>query len=293
MSVSRRRFVKGTLASGTLIGVGALKVGCGNQVEAAPIVNATVDSNGKVRIEVARYPDLSRPGGAVTLRFDLPDSSPYTIAKNGILLVHRGSTDDPPEFIATQSECPHLGCPLGYNAGTALIECPCHASRFRSSVDPDDPMQCVGKVTHLPARQDLTVFAVTYASSAQIATIDLTKQIPCGGTPLPPVVNGKVVLPLADYPELASAGGFVVGQPEGLPDSLIIYRVDAARVVALSSVCTHLNCDVAPAASGAQLECPCHGSLYALDGTVQTGPAKRNLKSYAAALTATAVTVTV
>jgi Rieske Fe-S protein len=293
MSVSRRRFVKGTLASSTLLGVGALKVGCGNQVEPAPIVNATVGADGKVRVEVARYPDLSRPGGAVTLRFDLPESTPYPIARAGILLVHRGTADDPPEFVATQSACPHLGCPLGFNAGTQLIECPCHASRFRSSTDRDDPMQCVGKVVHLPARQDLTVFAVSYAAATQIATVDLNHQIPCGGRALPPVVGGKVVLPLADYPELASPGGFIVGQPDGLADSLIVYRVDATRVVALSSVCTHLNCDVEVASSRTQLECPCHGSVYDLDGTVRTGPAKRNLTAYAAVLDAASITVTV
>jgi Rieske Fe-S protein len=281
------------LASGTLIGVGALKVGCGNQVEPAPIVNATVDPDGKVRIEVARYPDLVRPGGAVTLRFQLPDNTPYQAARGGILLVHRGTAEEPPEFVATQSECPHAGCPLGYNASSTFIECPCHASKFLSSDDRDDPELCVGKVIHLPARADLTVFAVNYSSTTQVATIDLARQLPCGGPVLPPVANGKVVLPLADFPELASPGGVLVGQPEGLADSLIIYRADASRVVALSSICTHLQCDVGIAASGTQLECPCHGSLYDLDGTVRTGPAKRDLKAYAVTFDATAITITV
>lgn len=289
--VSRRRFVKGTVASGTLIGSGLLQIHCGNQVEPAPILLAAVNADGKVAIEVSRYPDLYKPGGAVTLVFDLPEDTLYQSARAGILLVHRGSSENPPEFIATQSACPHAGCPLGYNAGTALIECPCHSSRFRATTDRDDPLLCIGKVIHLPARQDLTVFRVEYTAATQIATVDLTRELPCGGPVVPPVVDGKVVFPLIDFPDLANPGGFIVGQPEGLADSIIVVRVDSTRVVATTSICTHLRCDIGVAPGGNGFECPCHGSRYTFDGVVTLGPALRNLKTYTVTLDATSITV--
>ena len=56
--------------------------------------------------------------------------------------------------------------------------------------------------------------------------------------------------------------------------SVAVFR-DADGVYAISTVCTHLGCIVQPTASG--FECPCHGSLFALDGTVTRGPAPRAL----------------
>lgn len=46
-------------------------------------------------------------------------------------------------------------------------------------------------------------------------------------------------------------------------------------VYAVSTVCTHLGCIVKPTAQG--FDCPCHGSRFALDGTVIKGPAPRPL----------------
>ncbi len=49
------------------------------------------------------------------------------------------------------------------------------------------------------------------------------------------------------------------------------------RVWALSAACSHLGCTVAPAPDGQTLDCPCHGSRYALDGAVLHGPAAEPL----------------
>lgn len=46
---------------------------------------------------------------------------------------------------------------------------------------------------------------------------------------------------------------------------------DADGVYAVSLVCTHLGCIVAPSQTG--FDCPCHGSRFARDGTVTHGPA--------------------
>jgi len=50
---------------------------------------------------------------------------------------------------------------------------------------------------------------------------------------------------------------------------------DDQGVHAISTICTHLGCVVKPGASG--FECPCHGSRFALDGSVTRGPAPRPL----------------
>ncbi len=51
---------------------------------------------------------------------------------------------------------------------------------------------------------------------------------------------------------------------------------DEGGVFAISTVCTHLGCIVKHSADG--FECPCHGSLFAPDGTVLQGPAPQALR---------------
>jgi cytochrome b6-f complex iron-sulfur subunit len=71
---------------------------------------------------------------------------------------------------------------------------------------------------------------------------------------------------LADVP----VGGAVAAQGPGGP--IIVAQPTAGQVVAHSAVCTHAGCMVAPA--GAQLACPCHGSIFdAFTGAVVRGPA--------------------
>jgi len=76
---------------------------------------------------------------------------------------------------------------------------------------------------------------------------------------------------------------FQVTLPETLvPDAafvppgraVAVFR-DAQGIYAISSICTHLGCVVKPGAEG--FECPCHGSRFALDGSVTKGPAPRAL----------------
>lgn len=64
---------------------------------------------------------------------------------------------------------------------------------------------------------------------------------------------------------LASGHAFV---PSGR--SVALYREDN-RVYAISTICTHLGCIVKPAGEG--FDCPCHGSKFAKDGAVISGPA--------------------
>jgi Rieske Fe-S protein len=47
---------------------------------------------------------------------------------------------------------------------------------------------------------------------------------------------------------------------------------ESKRIVAVSSVCTHKNCVVKP--KDGLLVCPCHGSRFSTQGSLQKGPGK-------------------
>lgn len=82
----------------------------------------------------------------------------------------------------------------------------------------------------------------------------------------------------ASIPETLAAGEPFV--PPGR--SVALFR-DAQGVHAISIICTHLGCIVKPSAQG--FECPCHGSLYAPDGSVTKGPAPRALSWLSVSIT--------
>jgi menaquinol-cytochrome c reductase iron-sulfur subunit len=56
-----------------------------------------------------------------------------------------------------------------------------------------------------------------------------------------------------------------------------VVKRSAAEVTVFSPICTHLGCQYNWNPASGHFECPCHGSVYALDGTVLGGPAPRRL----------------
>ncbi|WP_263731933.1 ubiquinol-cytochrome c reductase iron-sulfur subunit [Cellulomonas sp. SG140] len=64
-------------------------------------------------------------------------------------------------------------------------------------------------------------------------------------------------------------GGALATKVDGKP--VLLVQQTAGTVTALSAICTHQGCTVMAAKS--DLECPCHGSVFALDGSVKQGPA--------------------
>jgi len=48
---------------------------------------------------------------------------------------------------------------------------------------------------------------------------------------------------------------------------------------AMSATCTHLGCQVRWEAKDKKFRCPCHGGVYAADGTVLAGPPPRPLQT--------------
>jgi Rieske Fe-S protein len=289
--VKRRTFLSGTLAGGAMVAVG----GCGNDVEPAPEIPGAVDDDpssptyGQVPIEIARVGPI---GAAVTVRLQPPSDGrarPFRVPA-GVLLIHRGAPADPPEWAALESTCTHAACPLGYSARDQLVECPCHASRFRTAPDPAVPGSCAGDVVHLPAKQGPPAYQVDLSGDGQTAYIVLTQVLGC--KLLPPLTDGKVTLSLADQPQLANPGGSVIGTPQGFTDPIAVIRVDAATFAALDARCTHLGCTVAWDPGARHLQCPCHESAFALDGSVLAPPAVRPLRVYPVAFDGSAVVVT-
>jgi menaquinol-cytochrome c reductase iron-sulfur subunit len=70
--------------------------------------------------------------------------------------------------------------------------------------------------------------------------------------------------------------GFPTGTATFLPDQrLFIFNSDAG-FYAISSICTHLGCNVTYVPSGG-FACPCHGSRYDANGQVIRGPAPEPL----------------
>ena len=97
---------------------------------------------------------------------------------------------------------------------------------------------------------------------------------------LPPAVDGKIVVPVADIPELSAVGGWVIGTSTGLQEPCIVVRSEAGRIDVASARCTHAGCNVAFNGLNYTLDCPCHGSSFELDGQVVSGPATLPLRAF-------------
>ena len=106
-----------------------------------------------------------------------------------------------------------------------------------------------------------------------------------GSGPVCPSVRGTeeegwIALPLSNYPELAQVGGsVVVKEPSKLLD-VIVVRISPDCLAALWHICTHGACEVAFSAEHQHVECPCHGSRFALDGAILRGPASQPLPAF-------------
>ncbi len=106
-----------------------------------------------------------------------------------------------------------------------------------------------------------------------------------------PATAGAIRLRLAEQPELAAVGGAIKLKPEGLDDTILLWRLGPSEFAATSIICTHMGCEVEVADGGHALACPCHGSRYDVDGSVRHGPAQRALHRYAVEANETELTV--
>lgn len=86
--------------------------------------------------------------------------------------------------------------------------------------------------------------------------------------------EGGTLTALADVPV---GGAVLVTSASGL--RVLVAQPVEGEVVGYSAVCTHQGCTVAP--DGAELVCPCHGSVFDLtSGEALEGPATEPLAAF-------------
>lgn len=252
MTTRRQFLVRAAAAAGAA--AGASLPGCAPDYGPAPYVDVPAPVDGRIPLALESTPDLARPGGAIIVRG--PGISPP------VLVVHGPGGG----FSATGALCTHQGCPLGVEG--AEIVCPCHLSRFDLG----------GGVLHPPARAGLPVFGAELDPQAGVVTVDLR----AGEPGFPSVVDGQVVLPFAEFPALATPGGWVVGRPGGYGRPIVVVALPGGGHAAADAVCPHLQCTVGFSPGSGELLCPCHGSRFTTGGDLLQGPATRGLASFPA-----------
>ena len=92
------------------------------------------------------------------------------------------------------------------------------------------------------------------------------------------LVKGRIIVAQAELEELFRVDNVALVTAAGLPEALILIRMDEGSYRALGARCTHLGCRVRPGKHS--LRCPCHGAVFDLEGNVIRGPAKKPLSRY-------------
>ncbi|MDH3297810.1 MAG: Rieske (2Fe-2S) protein [Gemmatimonadota bacterium] len=95
--------------------------------------------------------------------------------------------------------------------------------------------------------------------------------------------DGVITLSVRNYPQLNRPGGQLKVAPVGSARPMFVIFREPGHYLALSSVCTHLECTVELESN--RIVCPCHGSTYDREGNVLRGPAERSLARYETRLT--------
>jgi cytochrome b6-f complex iron-sulfur subunit len=78
--------------------------------------------------------------------------------------------------------------------------------------------------------------------------------------------------------------GFLKGRPAFASGSVIVVKSPDSpdTLFAVDDLCTHQGCSVDWEASDPGFTCACHGSAFAVDGAVTSGPATEPLPTYSA-----------
>jgi cytochrome b6-f complex iron-sulfur subunit len=90
-------------------------------------------------------------------------------------------------------------------------------------------------------------------------------------------ILGKTIPATQILAEKSGTRALVAGL-SGEPTYLIVKEDHTLDHIGIVDNCTHLGCTFPWNPNAQQFQCPCHGSLYAPDGTVVRGPAPLPLK---------------
>jgi Rieske Fe-S protein len=116
----------------------------------------------------------------------------------------------------------------------------------------------------------MTLLAACAGDGQSSAEAGSTTSAPAAGNADTPFAtqSGTVLAKTTDIPK---EGGKV------FPDrKVVVVQPSAGEFRAFSAVCTHRGCTVSDVSSG-MINCPCHGSMFWLDGKVMGGPATKPL----------------
>ena len=96
------------------------------------------------------------------------------------------------------------------------------------------------------------------------------------------IKGSDILVPLTDF-EIENKGiieykKYVIIQNEKLTHPICVYRFDANNYSALFMQCTHQGAELQ--VFGDKLQCPAHGSEFSNKGSLENGPADRNLRNF-------------
>ncbi len=98
----------------------------------------------------------------------------------------------------------------------------------------------------------------------------------------PPAVAAPLAIDLDKVKKLRKVDGWVIIKVRGT--QLMLVRDSPESVRAFDPTCTHQQCTVAYDKRDRHFHCPCHGSVYDLDGATRDRLPKGPLKRYPARL---------
>ncbi|WP_200976899.1 ubiquinol-cytochrome c reductase iron-sulfur subunit [Echinicola sp. 20G] len=102
-------------------------------------------------------------------------------------------------------------------------------------------------------------------------------------------VNGNLVsVDLNEQVGLKTSGGWLLITSA----KVLVVNTGNNDFNALTSICTHQNCDTNWSFQSNQFICGCHGSRFNVSGSVENGPASTPLKSYTTSVQDDILTIT-
>jgi menaquinol-cytochrome c reductase iron-sulfur subunit len=112
------------------------------------------------------------------------------------------------------------------------------------------------------------------------------------GIPFIRAVINSAPLQKLSYAEVGDVGSLPIGQPQDMnyqvrvtdaylqqevTRSVWVIKHSSSELTVFSPICTHLGCHFKWNPETRHFECPCHGSVWMIDGKVIGGPAPRPL----------------
>ncbi|MEY4530191.1 MAG: hypothetical protein RLZZ156_912 [Deinococcota bacterium] len=114
------------------------------------------------------------------------------------------------------------------------------------------------------------VIPLAMAAPAKVKVIDIDKLLKDNTTVAFEFESQKALLARIAKPKA-----------EKLPSHVLEIKTisETFYVTAYTTTCTHAGCDVDKPSSDHHFDCPCHGSRFAIDGSVVNGPARQPLRA--------------